>query len=100
MAAAADRNDVLVRVALAHVLTDYAVGHPESDAARRAVDMASEAVGIGPRDAAALVVLAQAYRAAGRSDEAEKTARVARQVAPAYAAQVLGSLGLGTGTAP
>jgi hypothetical protein len=51
-------------------------------------------VGIGPRDAAALVVLARAYEADARHDEAEKTARLAREVAPAYAGQMLGSLGL------
>jgi putative inorganic carbon (HCO3(-)) transporter len=98
MAATADRGDVLVRIALAHVLSGYAADHPESDAAQRAVDVSLEAVSIGPRDAAALVTLARAYQAAGRHDEAEKTARLAREVAPAYAAQTLGSLGLGATT--
>ena len=82
-AAAADRSDVLVRVALAHALTCNSAGHVESDAARRAVDVALEAVSIAPRDAAALVVLALAYRAAGRNDQAGTTARLAREVAPA-----------------
>jgi len=100
MAAAADRGDVLVRIALARVLTGYAADHPTSDAAQRAIDVALEAVGIGPRDAAALVTLARAYQAAGRRDEAKKTARLARSVAPAYAAQTLGSLGLDGASTP
>ena len=100
VAAEADRGDVLVRIALARVLTLYAAKHPGSDAAQRAVDVALEAASIGPRDAAALVVLAGAYQAAGRHDEAETTARLAREVAPAYSAQTLGSLGLGTVTTP
>src|SRR5450756_954640 len=99
-AAAADRGDVLVRIALANVLARYAANHPESDAAQRSVDVASEAVSIGPRDVAALVVLARAYEAAGRHDDAEKTARLARSVAPAYAAQTLGSLGLDSPATP
>ncbi|HEY5431991.1 MAG TPA: hypothetical protein VIL06_01110, partial [Coriobacteriia bacterium] len=99
-AAAADRGDVLVRIALANVLASYAADHPESDAAQRAVDVALEAVGIGPRDVAALVVLSRAYQAAGRQAEAEKTARLARSVAPAYAAQTLGSLGLDSPATP
>jgi Flp pilus assembly protein TadD len=99
-AAAADRGDVLVRIALANVLAIYAANHPESDAAQRAVDVALEAVSIGPRDAAALVALARAYEAAGRQAEAEKTARLARSVAPAYAAQTLGSLGLDSPATP
>jgi len=98
--AAADRGDVLVRIALARVLTVYAAGHPGGDAAQAAVDVSLEAVRIGPRDAAALVVLAGAYQAAGRPAEAENTARLAREIAPAYAAQVLGPLGLGTITTP
>jgi len=99
-AAAADRGDVLVRIAFANVLAIYAANHPESDAAQRAVDVALEAVSIGPRDAAALVALARAYEAAGRHDDAEKTARLARSVAPAYAAQTLGSLGLDSPATP
>ena len=93
-AAAADRGDVLVRIALANVLAGYAANHPESDTAQRSVDVALEAVSIGPRDAAALVVLARAYDVAGRHDDANKTARLAREVAPVYAGQTLGSLGL------
>jgi len=85
---------VLVRIALARVLTVYAASHPGGDAAQAAVDVSLEAVRIGPRDAAALVVLAGAFQAAGSLDDAEKTARLARSVAPAYAAQTLGSLGL------
>ena len=93
-AAAADRGDVLVRIALASVLASYAANHPGSDTAQRSVDVALEAVSIGPRDAAALVVLARAYDVAGRHDDANKTARLAREVAPVYAGQTLGSLGL------
>ena len=93
-AAAADRGDVLVRIALANLLASYAANHPESDTAQRSVDVALEAVSIGPRDAAALVVLARAYDVAGRHDDANKTARLAREVAPVYAGQTLGSLGL------
>jgi O-antigen ligase len=99
-AAAADRGDVLVRIALAGVLTSYATNNPGSDAAQRAVDVALEAVGIGPDDAAALVALAKAYRIAGSQVDAVETARLARQVAPAYAAQMLGSLGLETTSTP
>jgi O-antigen ligase len=99
-AAAADRGDVLVRIALANVLARYATDHPQSDAAQRAVDVALEAARIGPRDAAALVALARAYQAAGRHDDAEKTARLAREVAPGYAGQTLGSLGLGSPATP
>ena len=99
-AAAADRGDVLVRVALADVLAAYARNNPGSDAARRAVDVALEAVGIGPRDVAALVTLAKAYQVARRHVDAVNTARLAREVAPAYAAQMLGSLGAETTSTP
>jgi O-antigen ligase len=99
-AAAADRGDVLVRVALADVLTSYARNNPGSDAAQRAVGVALEAVGIGPRDVAALVTLAKAYQVAGSHVDAVSTARLAREVAPAYAAQMLGSLGAETTSTP
>ena len=99
-AAAADRGDVLVRVALANVLTTYARNHPGSDAAQRAVGVALEAVGIGPRDVAALAALAKAYQVAGSQVDAVQTARLAREMAPAYAAQMLGSLGAETTSTP
>ena len=90
----ADPGDALVRVAYANILVSYAARHPGSDAAQRAVEVALQASQRAPRSAAVLVVLARAYRVAGRLDDAEKTARLARSIAPAYAAQTLGSLGL------
>ncbi len=92
--AAADPGDVLVRIALANVLARYAANHPTSNAAERGVEVAQEAVGIGPHDVAALAALARAYEAAGQQADAESTARLARSIAPAYAAEVLGLLGL------
>jgi len=99
-AASADRGDVLVRISLADLLARYSANNPGSDAAQSAVDVALEAVSIGPRDAAALVTLARAYSAAGRQAEAQATARLAREVAPDYAAQNLGSLGLESTSTP
>ena len=96
-AADADRGDLLPRIALANFLSKSAVGHPGSDAADRAVDAALSANTLAPRDALALVTLAKAYAAAGLASQARSAAEVARSIAPAYAAQTLGSTGL-TGT--
>ena len=93
-AVAADRGDVVARTGLADLLIQFATVHPESDAAQRAVDVALEARRLAPFNAEALVMLSRAYEAAGRLEEAEKTAKLARSVAPAYAMQTLGSLGL------
>jgi O-antigen ligase len=92
-AADADRGDALVRAAYANTLVGYAVQHPGSDAAARAVAVAQEAVRLAPGNPAVLAALARAYQVAGRHDEAVATARLAREVAPEYAAQTLGSLG-------
>jgi O-antigen ligase len=99
-AAQADRGDDLVRIALANVLIRYASTHPGSDAPRRAVLVAQDASRLAPHDAVVLVILVRAYQAAGRLDDAEKTARLAREIAPAYSMQTLGSLGLGGTTTP
>src|SRR5665647_832125 len=93
-AARVNCGDALVRAAFANVLVGYAARHPGTDAAQRAVEVAMEAVRLAPRNPAALGALARAYDVSGRHDDAEKTARLARSVAPAYAAQTLGSLGL------
>jgi len=100
VAVRADPGDALVRTAFANVLVSYAARHPESDAAQRAVEIASEAVRLAPRNPAALGSLARAYEISGRHDDAEKTARLAREVAPEYSAKTLGSLGLDTTTTP
>jgi hypothetical protein len=100
VAAGADRGDAMVRVALADVLISYAAGHPTSDAAQRAVQVAQEAVDLAPLNPAALGVLARAYEAAGRPADADKAARLARSVAPAYSMQTLGSLGASATAAP
>jgi hypothetical protein len=99
-AASANRGDAMLRAAFANVLVGYASRHPGTDAARRAVDVALEAVALAPRNPAALGALARAYEVSGRHDDAVKTARLAREVAPAYAQQTLGSLGLETTTTP
>ena len=99
-AVAADGGDVLARIGLANLLIESARVHPESDAAQRAVDVARAAGRLAPQNAEVLVTLALAYQAAGRADDAEDTARLARSVAPAYAVQTLGSLGLNGSSAP
>jgi O-antigen ligase len=99
-AASANRGDAMLRAAFANILVGYASRHPGTDAARRAVDVALEAVALAPRNPAALGALARAYEVSGRHDDAMKTARLAREVAPAYAQQTLGSLGLETTTTP
>ena len=99
-AAEADRGDVLVRVALANALDGYAATHPGSDAAQSAVRAAQDASRLAPHNAVALVILARAYEAAGLHDDAEKTARLARSIAPAYSMQTLGSLGLDSSSTP
>jgi tetratricopeptide (TPR) repeat protein len=99
-AVAADRGDMYTRVKLADLLVQFAAVYPESDAAQRAVSAAQDAVRLAPHNATTLVVLARAYQAAGSLDEAVKTARLARSVAPEYAAQTLGSLGLDGASAP
>jgi Flp pilus assembly protein TadD len=99
-AAAADRGDMYTRVKLANLLIQFASVHPESDSAQRAVEVAQDAVRLAPHNATTLVVLARAYEAAGNLGEAGTTARLARSVAPAYAAQTLGSLGLDAGSTP
>ena len=95
-AAAADRGDVLVRVALAKVLDAYASEHPDTDAAQRGVQVALEARALAPYNAVVLVTLAKAYEAAGHRDEALSTAQLSRSIAPAYSSQALGSLGAST----
>ena len=99
-AARANRGDALVRTAFANVLVGYAARHPGTDAAQRAVEVAMEAVRLAPRNPAALGALARAYDVSGRHDDAEKTARLARSVAPAYSMQTLGSLGLDSTATP
>jgi O-antigen ligase len=99
-AATADRGDMYTRVKLAYLLTLLAPVYPEIDAAPRAVEVAQDAVRLAPTNATTLVALALAYEAAGRLDEADKTARLARSVAPEYAAQNLGSLGLDGASTP
>jgi hypothetical protein len=99
-AATADRGDMYTRVKLANLLIQFASVHPESDSAQRAVEVAQDAVRLAPHNATTLVVLARAYEAAGNLGEAGTTARLARSVAPAYAAQTLGSLGLDAGSTP
>lgn len=95
-AASADPGDALVHVALANILVSFAARHPGGDAAGRALGAALYAAKLAPRNAAVLVALATAYEAAGRHEEAQTTARLAREVAPAYSMQTLGSLGLDT----
>jgi hypothetical protein len=99
-AVAANPGDALVRTAFANVLVGYAARHPGSGAAQRAVEVATDAVALAPRNPAVLAALARAYQVSGRQSEAEQTARLARHVAPAYAAQTLGNLGLGSTTTP
>jgi len=99
-AVTADRGDMYTRVKLANLLVEFATVYPESDAAQRAVEAAQDAVRLAPHNATTLVALARAYWAAGRPAEAENTARLAREIAPAYAARVLGPFGLGTITTP
>lgn len=93
-AARADRGDPMVRTALANVLVGLAVRRPGTDAAQHAVEVALEAVRLAPRNPAALGALARAYDVSGRDVEAAKTAQLAREVAPEYSAETLGSLGL------
>jgi len=93
-AARADRGDAMVRTALANVLVGLAARRPGTDAAQHAVDVALEAVRLAPRNPAALGALARAYDISGRDDEAARTAQLAREIAPEYAAETLGSLGL------
>lgn len=90
----ANRGDALVRAAYANYLVAYAAGHPGTNAAARAVEVASAAVERAPGNPAALGALARAYDVSGRSAEANEVARRARQIAPEYAAQTLGTLGL------
>lgn len=99
-AAASDPGDPMVRIALANVLVGYAAEHPESDAAVRATAVAEEAVGFAPNNPAALAALARAYDVSGRRDEANAAARLARRIAPEYASQTLGSLGVETIVVP
>ena len=99
-ATAADRGDVFARIGLANLLVSSAQVHPDSDAAQRAVSVALGARRLAPQNAEVLVGLARAYQAAGRLEEAEKTAQLARSIAPAYSMQTLGSLGLDAAPAP
>jgi O-antigen ligase len=99
-AAQADPSDPLVRIAMANVLTSYGVRHPDTNASQRAIEVAQEAVRLAPRNPAALAVLAKEYQAAGLLNQAEKTARLAHSVAPEYARQTLGPLGLDTSSTP
>jgi len=99
-AAAADRGDVFARIGLANLLVGSAQVHPGSDAGQRAVSVALDARRLAPQNAEVLVILARAYQAAGRLDEAEKTAQLARSIAPAYSMQTLGSLGLNAAPTP
>ncbi len=99
-AAAADRGDVFARIGLANLLVGSAQVHPDSDADQRAVSVALDARRLAPQNAEVLVILARAYQAAGRLEEAEKTAQLARSIAPAYSMQTLGSLGLNAAPAP
>jgi O-antigen ligase len=96
----ADRGNGMLRTGFANVLVAYAASHRQTDAARMAVQVASEAVALAPRNPAALGALARAYSVSGRREEAQATARLAREVAPAYAAETLGSLGLESTTTP
>jgi tetratricopeptide (TPR) repeat protein len=100
VAASANPADALVRTAYANILVGYAASHPGTDAAQRAVDVALQAVALAPRNPAVLAALARAYDVSGRRDEALQTARLAREIAPAYAAQTLGSLGQESTTTP
>jgi O-antigen ligase len=100
VAAKADRGDAMVRVALANALLRYAAYDPSNDAVQRAVGVSLAALELAPRNPAVLVVLARTYQAAGRMSEAESTARLARSISPEYAAQTLGSLGLGDVNSP
>ena len=93
-------GDATVRVALADILLRYAATHPGSDAAQRAVQVALEAAKLAPHNPAVLGALARSYQAAGRLNDAEATARLARTIAPAYSMQTLGSLGAETTTTP
>ena len=99
-AASADPGDPLVHVALANILVSFAARHPGVDAAERALGVALYAAKLAPRSAPVLVALATAYEATGRHGEAQTTARLAREVAPVYSAQTLGSLGLDSTTTP
>ncbi|MEI7815056.1 MAG: O-antigen ligase family protein, partial [Coriobacteriia bacterium] len=90
VAAQADRGDAMVRVALSNTLLRHAAQDPTGNSAQQAVQVAQEAVRLAPRNPAALAALAMAYRAVGRLDEAEKTAQLAREVAPEYSRQTLG----------
>lgn len=99
-AARSNPGDAMVRVALANILISYASTHPGSGAADQAIQVARESVRLSPENPAALVALARAYQVAGRQSDALSTARLAREVAPAYSMQTLGSLGLETTTTP
>jgi O-antigen ligase len=99
-ASEADPGDPMVRTALANVLVGLAARRPDTSAAEHAVEVALEAVRLAPHNPAALGALARAYDVSGRDAEAEKAAQLAREVAPEYAAETLGSLGLDGSSAP
>jgi O-antigen ligase len=96
----ADPGDSLVRVAYVNLLVGFAARHPGSNAAQRAVDVALDASRLAPHSAVVLTALARAYQIAGRPADADRTARLARLIAPDYAVQTLGSLGLGGAATP
>jgi len=91
-AANANPGDPLVHTGYASVLTAYAARHADSGAGEKAIGVAREAVALAPRNPAALGALARAYEVSGRHDEAVATALLARDVAPEYSMQTLGSL--------
>jgi hypothetical protein len=90
----------MLQAAFANVLVGYAARHPGSDAAARAVAAGEAAVRLAPGNPAALGALARAYNVSGMRQDALRVARLARQVAPAYAAATLGSLGLESTATP
>ncbi len=98
--AAADPEDMLLRIAYAEFLLYVDSLQPGAGFAQKAVVPAEEARQLGPTSALALVSLAKVYAAAGMQAKAVEVARLARSIAPEYSMQTLGELGAETGTTP
>jgi O-antigen ligase len=99
-AAAADRGDPMVRVALSNVLINSARQTGQAAPAAESLQVAIDAQALAPRNPAVLAALAEAYRINGREADAQRAAQLAHQVAPAYAMQTLGTFGTETTTTP
>lgn len=99
-ASAADRGNVLVRLAYARYLLYLNSASPNPELIQRAIRPTEEALSLSPVNAQALVTAALVYQAAGRPDDARKAEQLARSVAPAYSIQTLGPPALESTPAP